>query len=197
MTIWEKINQISLGRAIIIGLVLATFYYYLGYNDGSVLTAQIASNKERSVAIQKEIKDEEVKIERINQYKKTTEALGESFNTFLAYIPEKLRNTDLMKIVSTEAKAAGANIARVSEQGAGARGDFYEEVKVSVELDATFQQLMLFMSFLTKVDQIITISKLSISNLSNSLFDAESSQLQITAELRGYRYLPIEGQAKQ
>lgn len=195
MTIWDKINQLSIGRAIGIGLILAGFYYYLGYNNGMLLDSQVAANKAKTAELQKGIKDEEAKIERINQYKKTTEQLGESFNRFLAYIPEKLRNTDLMKIVSTEAKAAGANIVRVAEQGTGVRSEFYEEVKVSVELVGTFQQLMLFMSFLTKVDQIITISKLNIRSQTSEQLDVSAPSLQITADLRGYRYL-AEGQKK-
>lgn len=189
MTIWEKINQLSIGRAMFIGLFLATFYYFTGYNDGTVLQAQITANEAKMVELQKNIKEEEIKIERINQYKKTTEALGESFNKFLSYIPEKLRNTDLMKTVSTEAKAAGANIIRVSELGGGTRSEFYEEVRVSVELVGTFQQMMLFMSYLTKVDQIITLSKLAIRNNAGDQIDMESPTLSISADLRGYRYL--------
>lgn len=195
MTVWERINQLSIGRAIFIGLVLAGFYYFLSYNNGAMLDAQINANKAKVEELNKTIKDEEAKIERINQYKKTAEQLGESFNRFLSYIPEKLRNTDLMKIVSTEAKAAGANIVRVSEQGMGTRSEFYEEIKVSVELVGTFQQMMLFMSFLTKVDQIITISKLNLRSQSSENFDISSPSLQITADLRGYRYL-AEGQKK-
>ncbi len=195
MTIWDKINQLSIGRAIVIGLVLAGFYYYLGYNNGALLDSQLAANKAKTVELQKSIKDEEAKIERINQYKKTTEQLGESFNRFLSYIPEKLRNTDLMKIVSTEAKAAGTNIVRVAEQGVGVRSEFYEEVKVNVELVGNFQQMMLFMSFLTKVDQIITVSKLNIRSNSSEQLDVTSPSLQINADLRGYRYL-AEGQKK-
>ena len=195
MTIWDKINQLSIGRAILIGMILAGFYYFLGYNNGALLDSQMAANKAKTAELQKSIKDEEAKIERINQYKKTTEQLGESFNRFLSYIPEKLRNTDLMKIVSTEAKAAGANIVRVAEQGVGMRSEFYEEVKVNVELVGTFQQMMLFMSFLTKVDQIITVSKLNIRSNSSEQLDVASPSLQITADLRGYRYL-AEGQKK-
>jgi len=189
LTIWEKINQISYGRAMFIGLFLAGIYYFTGYNNGTVLDAQIKANEAKVVELQKNIKDEEAKIERINQYKKTMEALGESFNKFVSYIPEKLRNTDLMKTISTEAKVAGANIVRVSEQGVGTRSDFYEEVKASVDLSGTFQQLMLFMSFLTKVDQIITLSKLSIRNPSSQQMNVESPVLSISAELKGYRYL--------
>lgn len=192
MTIWEKINQIAYGRAIFIGLFLAALYYFTGYNNGTVLDAQIKANEAKVVELQKNIKDEEIKIERINQYKKTTEELGESFNKFISYIPEKLRNTDLMKTISTEAKAAGANIVRVSEQGVGGRSDFYEEVRASVDLAGTFQQLMLFMSYLTKVDQIITLSKLTIRNPSSQQMNVESPTLSISAELKGYRYLSGE-----
>lgn len=189
----ERLKSLTYLRALVIGAFFALIYYFVGYDDGSKLEAQIQSAKAEITESEKKIKSEIAKIESIEQFKKANAAMGETLQTFISFIPEKLVMIDLMKLVSNEAKSAGLNISRISERGAGIKGEFYESLNVDAELGGTFEQLMIFLSDLTKVKQILTLSRLQIRNAGGGRSaNAEYAQVNFTAEIRGYRYVPVK-----
>lgn len=187
MTFGERFSALSLAQALMGGLVIATLYYFIGYNSGAALKAQIEAAQTTIKTTETQIAEENKKIERIEQYKKSTQIMGESFQTLLTYIPAKLASFDLMKAISNEAKASGVNLVRVAEAGQPTKKGFYQELSVQVDLKGNFQQLMLFLSFLTRTEQFLTVHNLELTSDPNAS-GRESPTLRFSTEIHGYRY---------
>lgn len=186
----EKINQLSITRALIIGFVLAGLYYFIGYNDGTIQKNQIAAIEGQISTANKEIADVETKIKKAQQYKTLVTSMGSSFDVLVGYLPAKMSMADLMKAISTEAKAAGSNISRIQDAATRSDGaEFYDSLKVSTELSGTFPQHILFLSYLTRLEQILMVESMSmiVVNAQNSEL-GQSPQVALSASIVGYRY---------
>lgn len=200
MTLAERLQQqLTFGKALGLGLFFAGLYYSIGYNSGSSLKLSIEKAKEQIQDSETEIKTLENQISRIATMKKVMEVLGEEFESFLAYIPEKLSLPELMRMISTEARAAGVSVNGIGElqqvaaqtKRPGADHPFYEEMGVEVELQGTYSQILLFLSYLTKLDKILTISQLSMVSQAK-VGDRESPIITFRCQIKGYRYVKNE-----
>ncbi len=196
MTLAERLQyQITYARALMIGLFIGAVYYTIGFDSGSTIKVAIAKAKEEIADSETQIKGLEKKLDQITTMKKVMKELGSEFETFISYIPEKLSLPELMKTISTEARSAGVSVNGMSEvrdSNSTTKVDksvqFYEELTVAVELQGTYSQLLLFLSYLTKLDKIITVSELSMVSQAK-LGDRESPVLLFKCHIKGYRYL--------
>ena len=183
----DRLRQLSVTQVIVFGLMLAGFYYLVGYDSGANLQAQIEANRAAIKDLQSKVSEEEKKLARIEQYRKATASMGESFQTLLTFIPAKLAAYDLLKTVSNEAKAANTSIANLVESGQPTRSGFYTELSIRVDLNGTFQQMMLFLSFLTRSDQFMTVHNLTLTGDATRM-SKDNPSLRLSAEIHGYRY---------
>lgn len=191
----QKLQQLTMGKAFLGAVVLAFLYYMLLYNDGSVLTASIATANSEIVVKEQELQKIKVAIADAERYQKTKDALGTELDTVLKAVPEKLLPTDIMKLLSTEAKNIGVNIINLSaggsfQQGGQAENPFFEPISVSITLEGTYTNLMLFLSAITKSDKIITAPALTLESKNTAVIeDSGPTILRLTAEFRAYRFV--------
>lgn len=198
----EKLNQLTMGKAFLIGVVLTVVYYFMWYNNGAVEEGQIAT-------AQQEVQKSRAELEKIKQalvdaerYQKAMAELGAEMERVVKAIPAELNSLDLMKAISTEAKSVGAEInnlnaptssaGRSRQSPAEGATDFYEVVPIDVDITGTYNQLMLFLSNLTKLDKIITAQKLtmSISQRGSGASVGSVPIINMKASLQAYRYSP-------
>ena len=148
-----------MGRAILIGLILLAVYYFLVFDSGTVQKGVIAASQGQIADLQKQIHDNQGKLDRAAIYKKTAAEIGTTIGKLLAVIPEHFGIPDLEKIVSNEAKVAGSSLlnitAKTPEISKVAKE--FEELSVSVDMNGTFLQHMTFLSNLTNINQILII----------------------------------------
>lgn len=190
--LFVRLEQVSIGKAVIIGVVLAGLYWMMS-DDGSSIEAMIQSSQSQIQTTRKSIEEEEEKVQLTQRYKLTVASLGNELQVLSDYIPKDLRASDLMKTVSSEAKAAGLDIVKVSEGGVDQRlngeSDLYESFSVNVELAGTFPQHVLFLSFLTRLKSIVTIDNFQLTTQQKTSEDGSSSpSVKFNVELVGYRY---------
>jgi Tfp pilus assembly protein PilO len=175
-----------------VGFALMAMYYLIGYDSGAKLTAQIATKTAEVKDYNQKIAEENKRIEQIEQFKKAAAVMGDNFQTFLTYIPSKLNVFELMKTISSEAKSANLQIRRLQPGGFAAEksATFYEQIGIDADLVGTFQQLMLFLSVLTKVDRILTVKSISlVPEMSSRTKDNDSPNLHMGIEVIGYRFI--------
>lgn len=195
----EKLSQLTFGRATIIGLVLAAVYFFTLYNDGTVIENQIAAS-------QGEVQKNRAEVESIRQaildaerYQQTMSVLGAEMEKVVKAIPAKLNSLDLMKTISTEAKGVGAEINQLNSPQTASIGTadenpnrFYEVIPIEVDITGTYNQIMLFLSNLTKLDKIITAERLimAISQRGSGKSSSSVPIINMKASLQAYRYKP-------
>lgn len=196
----EKLRELTFGKAVLFGLIVAAVYYFALYNSGADLEAFIQQTRDQVSAKEAElttIKNAIADAERLQTAKKN---LGEELDVVLKAIPEQLTNVDLMRVLSNEAKSVGVNILSINTvnnvvaapQTTGPK-PFFAPVAVTVSLEGSYNQLMLFLSNLTKTDRIITVSALNLQLRDGNVANADArgpTLLKMSGEFKAYKYLP-------
>ena len=189
MKINDILNRISTSRAMIIGILLAAFYYFLVFDKGVTQQATIEQSTAKIAGLQNSIKDSQAKLDRAMVYKKTATEIGSTITKLLTLIPEKFSMPDLMRIVSNEAKVAGSSLADIkpaSTQVSPVAKEF-EEISVTIELNGSFLQHMVFLSNLTKIPQILIIRRFDFGLIKEGRGE-EPSSTKMNAEIVAFRY---------
>ncbi len=193
----QQLQNLTMGKAIVAGVVLTVLYFFIMYNDGSAIQQKIAGSNTEIQTKEAELEKIKKAVSDAERYQNTKRALGAELDSVLKAIPAQLTSQDLMKIVSTEAKAMGINLNINPSQYSGQaspddKSVFFEPVVVSLSLEGTYNQLMSFLSAITKVDKIITLSSLNLVNAAANRAPEDNGpvNLKLTAEMRAYRYLP-------
>lgn len=189
MNFGEIMSRLSTGRALMLGLILGAFYYFLVFDSGYNLKNQISEGQARIEELKHQIEDNQKKLDRAMVYKKTAAEVGSTINKLLSLIPEKFGMPDLMRIVSNEAKVAGSSLADIKpeETRVSSFAKEFEEISVSVDLTGSFLQHMIFLSNLTKINSIL-VTKRYLFDLVREGRGEDPPVVKLTAQIAAYRY---------
>jgi type IV pilus assembly protein PilO len=193
----EQLKNLTVGKSLLIGLALGAGYYFMMYNDGSAIEAQIGTVQQQIAAAESEVASVRKAIEDAERYQQTMSTLGSEMERVQKAMPSKLNTTDLMKVISTEAKAVGAEINQLSANEGYQTGSpeteerYYDEVPVQVEITGTYGQVMLFLSNLTKLDKIVTAKKLELTILQGGVTKNRVPSISLKSTLQAYKYVSV------
>ena len=188
MNALQAIGQLPLSRAVIISFFISGIYYLVGYDSGETFKNAMISSEQSKTELKTEIAKLDKELESIRQLKAAQDRDSERLNTLLAFIPEKLTKTELMRTLGNEAKSVGVSINQIRDNtNQNKKSEFYEEVGVEIELVGSFAQLVLFLSNLTNLKQIISVDGLTMIVGSGPM--GESGSLVMAASILGYRYV--------
>ncbi len=191
----QWIRNLTIGKAVLIGLAIAAGYYYFLYNNGAMLRLEIQRGRQNITKDQQQIASINRAIQAAKTYKLVKATLGAEMQNVIKAIPTQLTSLDLMQTISNEAKSTGLQINSVAP-GSSFRSTnygskkkvFFEPVVVSVQLTGTYNQVMQFMSSLTALNKIVTVENLTISS---QMATAGSSApvISFRSNLAAYRFL--------
>lgn len=191
MNFTEKVIEASYMKAFLLGLVFAAIYFLVGYDSGDVQIKRAQQARQKTQEIKAELQRIQVNLDRSKEFKETLKLKDEQFLTFTSYIPEQLNISDMMKAISAEAKAAGVNINSIKDGKISESESFQftDAIAVSVQLDGGFPQHLLFLSYLTRLDSIFTVSEMSFAMKSSGKSgDPSEIKVSFNANIVGYRY---------
>ena len=189
MNLVEVLNRMTMGRAVMLGLVIAAVYYFIVFDQGRVQQGNIASGQAQVQELQTKVKDIQAKLDRAAVYKKTAAEIGTTINRLLGVIPEKFGMSDLMRIVSNEAKVAGSSLSDISpgNQEISTVAKEFEELNVKLDVSGSFLQHMVFLSNLTKISQILIVRRFDMS-MAHEAKGEDAAVVKMTADIVAYRY---------
>lgn len=191
----ERLKRITVGMSFGISLFLGVLYYFSMYDDGTSLETQISSLRSQYEASQTEFENLKKAIADAERFKITVATLGAEMDRILLALPAKLTSLDLMKIISTEAKTVGVDILNVTSSGTApnmkSEGEtqFYEGVPIDVSLSGTYNQIMLFLSNLTRLDKIIVAKRLAFNSSTSGSVTGAAPTITLAASFHAYRYI--------
>lgn len=187
MNVEEYLNKLTLRNACLIGVGIAVFYYFVMFDSGLIKKNQTKTTNAKIAELKRKIKSIESKIVQAGQYQQTVAELGSELTRIIKYIPSDFTSSQLIRIVSVEAASSGLRIEDIKDASAkGKKYDFYQEIMVQVKINGRYNQMLTFLSFLTRVNKIITIHDFKLTG-SKSKSDETGLKLDIT--LVGYRYV--------
>jgi Tfp pilus assembly protein PilO len=189
----DVLARITVGRAVLIGMLLSAFYYFLVFDSGMTQEAGITQGGTTVATLQAQLVDYQKKLDSAAVYKKTAAEVGNTINKLLTLIPEKFGMSDLMKIVSNEAKVAGSSLMKIEPKNTtiSTIATEFEELILTIELQGSFLQHMVFLSNLTKINQILIIRKFEMIHSRDGKGD-ESPTVAMNAEIAAFRYRGID-----
>lgn len=187
--ITEMLQRLTVARSLMLGFVLASFYYFMVFDPGMVQQQQIANNNNKIQELRRKIDDNQKKLDRAAVYKKTASEIGSTINKLLSLVPEKFSMPELMRIVSNEAKVAGLSLSQVNPANTKISpvAPEFEELTVTVDVSGSFLQHMVFLSNLTKIQQILISKKIDFAHTRDGRGD-EPPVVAMKVEIVAFRY---------
>lgn len=162
----DKLNELSLVNALIFGILFAASYYVLFYHpsdpnivisglDQSIVTVKseitkLDSEIKEGQKLQQEIQEMEIKAEKV--YK---------------YIPETFSLDQASSAISEEARLAGLSIQSIRTGQSWMNKETVSVGSVDVDVLGEFNQIMIFLSELTRKEMIYAVKKVQIQDRSN------------------------------
>lgn len=190
----EKLKNLPFGTALIINLILSVVYYFSLYDNGSALENQIQATKTQLTASENELENLKKAVEDAERFKQTMATLGTEMERILLAIPSQLTSMELMKIISTEAKSVGVDIKNLAGQAGTASSakdtkQFYEAVTVEVTISGSYNQVMMFLSNLTRLDKILIAKNLTLDIAQMGPAGSNSPVINMKGLIEAYRYM--------
>lgn len=185
----EKISllsqrQIVIGAAIVLGL-----YYMFMYEDGIQLESGVKTAKQNIKKIEGEIQSYKKAEEDAKIFRAAIEKDASKFDAIVKYMPAELSEFEVMEMLSTEVKAAGGRVKSSSAiKKNGGDNQIYNVIEATMSLEISYSQFLLFLSYITKLEKIITLSKLSLKRV-NVKIEGETL-LNVDANFEAYQYSP-------
>ncbi len=193
----QQLQSLSVAKAFVVGLVIAAGYYFILYDPGTSRQNAINSAQQAVTEKQTQVQSMQETLEVAARYQAIAAQLGEEMTTLTKAAPEDYSITQLRKVLSEEAQAAGVSILRLEQmQGSGSTeaAQSFVPITAQVELEGTFNQLMFYLSNLTKVGKIIVTKEIEIkAKEPEKVLDASSPILTLQAVFEAYRYNPKAG----
>lgn len=189
------LRNLTFGKAILGGLFLLGVYYTALYESGEKEKADIEKQKGEVEKLKGEIAQISKSIEEAKDIEVRKAQLGSELGRITTAIPQNYTGVDLMKLVSQVAKDVGANINKINEiAGKGekrakdAPPEIYIPVMVQVQIGGTYNQVMTFLSSLTKTDKLLTTKTLKLDQTAK---DPAIPYVTLNAVISGYRYVEM------
>ena len=177
-------------KLMLIGFSVAAMYWVIMYDGGDGLVKQTQSLRSKIANTETQLRQKEMSLKRSRDFKETLRIKDEQFQAFSSYIPENLSVADMMRVISSEAKAAGVNIIGISASEAPkvSKNELTESLAIRISLSGAFPQQILFLSFLSRLESIFTVSDMSFTAEQNK-GDNDNVAVKFDAVIVGYRYL--------
>lgn len=186
-TFSEKIKLAPPMAFLTIGIIAFTAVFFL-QSGTSVPATQLAASKAELTKFQNKLKETQEATQNKPRFQEEMERVSQTFRLALDYLPKELDVQDLLKKVSSEARAAGVELTHFVPKEPASR-DFYDELPMEIGLAGTYTQLVTFLASVCKLPRIINIKNLEIS--SPTIQDG-IPLLKMSGVLVGYRYKEVK-----
>lgn len=177
------ISSQSVLKVFIMGLLIsATIHYFFG---------GIGANGPKIEKLKTDIQASADKLKRTTertadkaQFQTEVERMSQTFRLALDYLPKELDIQDLLRKIYSESRAAGVQLTNFKPKDPVSK-DFYDELLMEIELRGNYPQLVLFLSYVSKLPRIINIKNVE---LIDPVYIDGVPMLKMRGTLVAYRY---------
>ncbi len=175
--------SLSYLKVLIMGLLMAaTIHYFFG---------GIGANGAKIEKLKVDIQASSDKLKRTTErtadkakFQEEVERMSQIFRLALDYLPKELDIQDLLRKIYSESRAAGVQLTNFKPKDPVSK-DFYDELLMEIELRGTYPQLVLFLSYVSKLPRIINIKNVE---LGEPVYLDGVATLRMKGTLVAYRY---------
>ena len=186
-----KVAGQSMNRIALFSLVAAAVYFFTLYDSGATIEQQIVEIKAQ-VDVETSKKSETEKIlKKEEQMRADVALLAKTYEEVKAKIPIEFDSSEMRLIVEQISNSVGIKIAKLTNtqdnrtMGPAFQQNLVEQVVMDYELHGHYNQILNFITELSKVEKILKVEDFTIETLKAS--NSPSTQLKMTTKVIGYK----------
>lgn len=181
---FETISTYSMGKALIIGLAIAGFYFFTLYDDGSAIEANIANINTQLTQQEAKKKDTDATLKQVREMQDTVGRLSTQYQEISRRLPSALFSIDINKSIDGFARNAGVNV-KAKKPGENVRREVVEEVPVEVSLEGSYAELAQFVYLVSSAERMSRVKNITITDPGTGL-----KKSKFEGQVVGYKLAP-------
>lgn len=181
---FETISTYSMGKAFIIGLAIAGFYFFTLYDDGSSVDAQMSSVNQQLKEQESKKKDTDATLKQVREMQDKVGRLSTQYQEISRRLPSALFSIDINKSIDAFGRNAGVNV-KTKKPAENVRKEVVEEVPVDVSLEGSYSELAQFVYLVSSAERMSRVKNIIITEVSPG-----AKKLKFDGQVVGYKLAP-------
>lgn len=181
----EKLAMLTNGKALVIGLLAGAAYYFMLYDDGSAIEAQIAAVAKQVQEAEVKKKDTEATLQEEARMKEAVGKLSEQYAFIAKKLPSDLKSSEMIRGIDSVAKMAGVSV-KLKKPGSVVKKEVVEELPVDVALEGSYSQIAQFIYYTSNLERLTRVLNFSLI----AQDDAKDKPLRFEGQVVSYKLAP-------
>jgi type IV pilus assembly protein PilO len=183
--VFERLAALTMQRVVILAVVASALYFYMMYDDGSSIEANIGKKNGEVAAEEAKKKDTDAALKQVKEMQQKLGLLSQQYQEISRRLPATLYSIDINKAIDGFARNAGVTV-KEKKPGEVVKKEIVEEVPVQVVLDGTYAELAQFTFLVSRAERLTRVK-----NIVLTLKDkGQVGHLEFVADVVGYRSAP-------
>lgn len=188
--ILAQLADLEWSKVIMFGLGLAAAYYFMIFDNGDLLAAQIRDSNSKLLEANSKLSQTKKAMADANRFETEVKRIAQQFDQITSFMPMTIGPAELTSIVNQSAGLAGVRVTKIEPRGPDTRAGFYEASRVFISLSGNFTQTLKFLEMISRVPKLLTFDNVEVRmNKSASSNPSEVVPLTFEGMLVGYRYI--------
>jgi len=189
MKLVKLISQFSLFRVMILAGVIGIGYFFMYYDGGATLEAQITTLKGDLSSEEVKKKDTEATIKKEDEMQANLASIARDLQVVKSKIPNEFKDTEMSTIINRASTRAGVSVSSLARKGdAPARSglpgsESVEEIVFDISINGSFNRLVQFVELLSREEKIIKLRDFTIERSGS----ATDSSIRFHGQVIGFR----------
>ncbi len=163
MGLKEDFKELTPSKCLAGGLLLAGVYYALMFDNGASLDTQVDTLKQSITETKTRIEEVENALQDKASHEARSSAITKELEELLKFFPTDININDFQKDVSALLKKSNNRLIKIQEEKVEGRYPGYVEIGVLLDAEGGFQEMMDFLSVLTKMPRMVDIKSLKFT----------------------------------
>lgn len=183
--LFEKLAGLTNGKALVIGLMVGLAYYFMMYDDGSALEAQIGALAGELQQAEAKKKDTEATLQEEARMKDAVGKLSEQYAFIAKKLPSELKSSEMIRGIDSVAKMAGVSV-KLKKPGNVTKKEVVEELPVDVTLEGSYAQIAQFVYYTSNLERLTRVLNFSVV----AQDDSKDKPLRFEGQVVSYKLAP-------
>lgn len=183
--LFEKLAGLTNGKALVIGLMVGLAYYFMMYDDGSALEAQIGALAGQLQQAEAKKKDTDATLQEEARMKDAVGKLSEQYALIAKKLPSELKSSEMIRGIDSVAKMAGVSV-KLKKPGTVTKKEVVEELPVDVTLEGSYAQIAQFVYYTSNLERLTRVLNFSVV----AQDDSKEKPLRFEGQVVSYKLAP-------
>lgn len=184
--LFELLAIQPIGRMVLFGIMITSFYWYTIYNDGTVIDSQIAEISRELEEEERKKLDTDATLKQVQEMQEKVGQLSLKYQEISRRLPPALFSIDINKAIDDFAKNAGVSV-KAKKPGENIKRTVVEEVPVDVTLEGSYSELAQFTYLVSTAERMARVKNVVVTHA-----DTNAKKLKFEGQVVGYKLAPDE-----